>query len=335
MRGGIEVQKTRIGGQLAVYTNGGRARLAKLWKRFGIVAVLVALVAGAGALSPDVFFSSGNLLQVLIQSTTLVLVSVGIFFTILLAGIDLSVGSVLGLTGMVSAKLMMAGVPFWLAGLAGILCGAGFGFFNGALVSFTRLHSFIITLGTLSILRGVTLIVSGAQPVFGFDPRFIQLFSGRVLGVPTPIVFTTVLTVILALFAGQTLLGRNFYAVGGNAQAAFYSGISVRQATLLAFTISGACAGLAGMLVTARTGAAEPNAGTGLETAAIAAAIIGGTSFFGGRGRVGGVVLGALIISIITNILNIFDIQSYYQRVVMGSLIIVAVAVDRLAESDR
>jgi D-allose transport system permease protein len=319
----------------SIEPTGRRLSLSILWRRFGIATVLLFLICVAGALSPKIFFSSGNLLQILIQSTTLVLVSVGVFFTILLAGIDLSVGSVLGLTGMIAAKLMMVGVPFWLAGTIGIACGGLFGLFNGALVSYTRLHSFIITLGTLSILRGVTLIVSGAQPVFGFDPRFIQLFSGRIWTFPTPILFAAVLTLALALFAGHTRLGRNLYAVGGNAQAAFYSGISVRRATLLAFTISGACAGLAGMLVTARTGAAEPNAGTGLETAAIAAAIIGGTSFFGGRGRVASVVLGALIIGVITNILNIFDIQAYYQRVVMGSLIIVSVAIDRLATTER
>jgi D-allose transport system permease protein len=314
---------------------GRQSSLSSLWQRFGIAAVLLVLIAVAGALSPNIFFSRGNLLQILIQSTTLVLVSVGVFFTILLAGIDLSVGSVLGLTGMIAAKLMMGGVPFWLAGLIGLFCGGSFGLFNGALVSYTRLHSFIITLGMLSILRGVTLIFSGAQPVFGFDPRFVQLFGGRIWTFPTPILFAAALTLALAIFAGHTRLGRNLYAVGGNAQAAFYSGISVRRATLLAFAISGACAGLAGMVVTARTGAAEPSAGTGLETAAIAAAIIGGTSFFGGRGRVTGVVLGALIISVITNILNIFNIQAYYQRVVMGSLIIVSVAVDRLATTER
>ncbi|WP_218173468.1 D-allose ABC transporter permease [Pseudomonas gingeri] len=304
---------------------------ADLWQSYGTVGILVLLLVLSGILSPDYFLTANNLSQILVQSSVMVLLACGVFFTILIAGIDLSVGSMLALTGMITAKLMIAGCPFWAAILlGGLLMGAVLGAINGALVNITQLHPFIITLGTTAIYRGLTLIISDARSVFGFDRHFIELISGRLLGVPIPVIITVVVVGFLYFLSMHTKLGRNIYALGGNAQAAWFSGINIKSHTFIVFLISGVCAGVAGIVTTARTGAAEPNAGFGFETFAIASAIIGGTSFFGGRGKITGVVIGGLIIGVISNILNIMNVQSYYQQIVMGALIILAVTLDKL-----
>ncbi|MEJ0004215.1 MAG: D-allose ABC transporter permease [Pararobbsia sp.] len=308
-----------------------RPDFSTIWQTYGTFGILVLLFAIASAVSPQYFLTRDNLLQVLLQSSVMVLLACGEFFTILIAGIDLSVGSMLALTGMITAKMMMSGMPFWLAILlGGVLCGVVLGAINGLLVNLTQLHPFIITLGTAAIYRGVTLIVSDASSVFGFDRAFTGTIAGRLGGIPVPILIAFAVAAFLFFLTQYTKLGRNIYALGGNAQAAFYSGISVKLHSLVVFVISGACAGIAGVVTTARTAAAEPNAGVGFETFAIASAIIGGTSFFGGRGRVTGVVIGGLIIGVISNILNIMNVQSYYQQIVMGALIIIAVTIDKL-----
>jgi D-allose transport system permease protein len=309
-----------------------RPDFSTIWQTYGTFGILVLLFAISSIVSPQYFLTRDNLLQVLLQSSVMVLLACGEFFTILIAGIDLSVGSMLALTGMVTAKMMMmSGMPFWLAILlGGVLCGVVLGAINGLLVNLTQLHPFIITLGTAAIYRGVTLIISDASSVFGFDRAFTDAIAGRVSGIPVPILIAFVVAAFLFFITKYTKLGRNIYALGGNAQAAFYSGISVKLHSLVVFVISGACAGIAGVVTTARTAAAEPNAGVGFETFAIASAIIGGTSFFGGRGRVTGVVIGGLIIGVISNILNIMNVQSYYQQIVMGALIIIAVTIDKL-----
>ncbi len=308
-----------------------RRDFGSLWQTYGTMGILALLLVLSSILSPDYFLTRSNLSQILVQSSVMVLLACGVFFTILIAGIDLSVGSMLAFTGMITAKLMIAGCPFWLAILlGGLLMGALLGAINGALVNITQLHPFIITLGTTAIYRGLTLIISDARSVFGFDRQFVNLVSGHLLGIPVPVIITVVVVGALYFLAQYTKLGRNIYALGGNAQAAWFSGINVKAHTFIVFLISGLCAGVAGIVTAARTGAAEPNAGFGFETFAIASAIIGGTSFFGGRGKISGVVIGGLIIGVISNILNIMNVQSYYQQIVMGMLIILAVTIDKL-----
>jgi D-allose transport system permease protein len=309
---------------------------SSLWQSYGTMSILVLVLILSSILSPDYFLTKSNLIQILVQSSVMVLLACGVFFTILIAGIDLSVGSMLAVTGMVTAKLMIAGCPFWMAILlGGLLLGAVLGAINGALVNITQLHPFIITLGMNAIYRGLTLIISDARSVFGFDRRFINGISGQVLGVPVPVLITILVVLALWFLAQKTKLGRNIYALGGNAQSAWFSGINIKLHTFIVFVLSGICAGIAGIVTTARTGAAEPNAGFGFETFAIASAIIGGTSFFGGRGKVTGVVVGGLLIGVISNILNLMNVQSYYQQIVMGALIIVAVTVDKLFTRKR
>jgi D-allose transport system permease protein len=313
-----------------------RRQVATFWDQYGTLCILVIIVLLFSALSPTTFTKPDNIVQIFVQSAITILVALGEFFAILIAGIDLSVGSVLALSGMMTAKLMVAGVhPVLAVLLGGILVGIVLGAINGALVNFTGLHPFIITLGTNAIFRGVTLIISGANPVFGFPYEFITALTGNIWFIPSPVVLALAVAIILWFVTAKTRLGRNIYALGGNRDAAYFSGIDVKLLTLIVFMISGVCAGLAGVLSTARLGAAEPAAGQGFETFAIASAIIGGTSFFGGKGRIPSVVIGGLIIGTISNGLNMLQIQTFYQLVVMGSLIIAAVTLDRLIGKTR
>jgi D-allose transport system permease protein len=313
-----------------------RNQLATIWDRYGTLCILVIIVVLFSALSPTIFTKPDNIVQIFVQSALTILVAVGEFFAILIAGIDLSVGSILALTGMITAKLMVGGVhPFFAVLIGGVLTGIVLGAINGLLVNFTGLHPFIITLGTNAIFRGVTLIISGANPVFGFPYEFITALTGNIGFVPAPVVLALAVALILWFVTAKTRLGRNIYALGGNREAAYFSGIDVKLHTLIVFIISGVCSGLAGVLSAARLGAAEPAAGQGFETFAIASAIIGGTSFFGGKGRIPSVVVGGLIIGTISNGLNMLQIQTFYQLVVMGSLIIAAVSLDRLIGQAR
>lgn len=306
------------------------------WLKYGTAAILILMVAVFGALQPKAFLSGNNLMQIVIQSSVTILIACGEFFAILLAGIDLSVGSTLALTGMVTAKLMAANVaPIWAVLLGSILLGIAIGAFNGLLVNVTGLHPFVITLGTQAILRGLVMIISDARAVANLPRAFASVVGGRVLGIPMPILIAVGMAAILTFITLKTQLGRNLYALGGNKQAAWFAGINVFNHTMAAFVLSGLCAGIAGMVNIARLGAAEPNAGTGYETFAIASAIIGGTSFFGGKGIIPKVVVGGLVIGVINNGLNMMSVSSYYQTVAMGSLIIIAVTLDRFFGASR
>jgi D-allose transport system permease protein len=230
-----------------------------------------------------------------------------------------------------TGKLMVAGMnPFLAVLIGGVFTGVWLGGFNGLLVNYTGLHPFIITLGTNAIFRGLTMIISGANPVYGFPYEFIQALTGNFWIIPAPVLLALSVAAVLWFLSAKTRLGRNIYALGGNREAAYFSGIDIKLHTLIVFVISGVCSGLAGVLSAARLGAAEPGAGQNFETFAIASAIIGGTSFFGGKGRIPSVVIGGLIIGTISNGLNVLQIPTFYQLVVMGSLIIAAVSLDRL-----
>ena len=308
-----------------------------MWNKYGTFGILILMIIIFGVSSPEYFLTGNNITQIFTQSSVNVLIGMGVFFAILIAGIDLSVGSILAFSGMVTAKLMIMGVdPVLAAVIGGVFVGGSMGAINGALVNYTGLHPFIITLGTNTIFRGATLIISDANSVYGFPYEYVQIFAGTLFGIPTPVIIALIVAVILWFITTKTRLGRNIYALGGNATSAHFSGIDVKKHTMIVFVISGICAGIAGVVTTARLGSAEPLAGTGFETYAIAAAIIGGTSFFGGKGRIVSVVIGGLIIGTINNGLNILQVQTYYQLVVMGGLIITAVAIDQfIARKDK
>lgn len=303
----------------------------ELWNAYSTVAILILMVAVFSILRPKSFLSAGNYIKIIEQSAIYILLACGEFYGIILGGIDLSVSSTMALSGVVCAKLMVSGMNPFLAVILGIfLFGAIVGALNGTLINITNLPPFIITLGTQSVFRGLTYILSEARSVSGISTGFMGTVAGKLGGVvPMPIIIALLVAAFMIFFTTQTKAGRNIYALGGNPQSAYFAGITTKQHQLLCFILSGICASLAGMVNIARLGSAEPNAGTGYETYAIAAVIIGGTSFFGGQGTVWKVVVGAIIIGVINNGLNMVGLSSYYQQIAMGILIILAVTLDR------
>lgn len=302
------------------------------WDRYSTITIMLLMIVIFGILRPNTFLSTGNLVKIAEQSSIFILLGLGQFFAILLGGIDLSVSSTMALSGAVMAKLMaQTGLHPVLAVLVGgVLFGAFIGFLNGVLVTATGLPPFIITLGTQAILRSLVYIFTDARAVSGLPASFTKTMGGKLFGyIPVPLIVVVVTAALLTFLTTKSQSGRNLYALGGNTQSAWYAGIAVKKHTIMAFMISGICAGLAGMVNIARLAAAEPNAGTGYETYAIEAVIIGGSSFFGGVGKIPKVVIGGLIIGIINNGLNMVGVSSYYQQLAMGCLLIVAVTLDR------
>jgi D-allose transport system permease protein len=308
------------------------SKFKSYWDKFGTLGILVLILIGLSAAQPEYFLSIDNFKQIGLQSTVFLLLAYGEFFAILLGGIDLSVGAIAGLTGMLTAMMLVAGVPVPLAIIFGLLISIILGAINGILINTMKLHPFIITLGTASIFRGATLVISKGNPIYRFPASFNKI-AGNVLGIPVPLIIAAVVGIILVFFTIKTVVGRNLFALGGNKQSAWYSGINVNLHTLIAHSLAGLMSGIAGLVMTARIAAADPMSGNGYETYAIAACIIGGTSFFGGKGKISGVVIGALIIGTISNGLNILNVPSFWQQVVMGSLIIGSVALDRFVGS--
>ncbi|MGW8114232.1 D-allose ABC transporter permease [Caproicibacterium sp. NSD3] len=315
-----------------------RFTFSDYWDRYSTITILAIMIVVFGVLRPSSFLTTGNLVKIMEQSSITILLGLGEFFAILLGGIDLSVSSIMALSGAMTAKLMInAGFDPWLAILVGIVFfGLFVGLVNGVLVTATGLPPFIITLGTQAILRSLVYIVTDARAVSGLPASFSTSIGGKLFGVvPVPIIVALVAAAVLTFFTVKCQSGRNLYALGGNTQSAWYAGITVKKHTIIAFAISGLCAALAGMVNIARLAAAEPNAGTGYETYAIEAVIIGGASFFGGIGKIPKVIIGGLIIGVINNGLNMVGVSSYYQQLAMGCLLIIAVTLDRFFGASR
>ena len=310
----------------------GNAKIFKsYWEKFGTLAIFAVMWCVFAAAAPPAFRSGGNFIQIITQSATIMLLACGEFFAILIAGIELSIGSIVAFTGMITAKLMVEfGVDPILAFLLGsVLGGIVCGFINGTLINLTGVHPFIITLGTQSVFRALTLIISNAQATFGMPKIFLQSFGGLFHGVSMAIVIAMIAAVLCWFVTTKLTFGRNLYVLGGNRDAAWFSGIHVKKHVLAVHTISGLCAGICGAVMAARLGAAEPNTSIGAETEAIAAAIIGGTSFFGGKGKIPNVIVGALILGLISNGLNMCSVPTFYQNLATGLLLIAAVSLDQ------
>lgn len=307
-----------------------RFTFSSYWKKFGTVSIMLLLLVVLMITKPTAIFSASSVPQILRQSAVNILLALGEFFAILLGYIDLSVSAACGLSGMVAA----IGMAYWelpwvLACVVGVLVGTLIGAVNGLLINKTGLHPFIITLGTQTIYFGLMLVISNSSSVYGFPSGFSGFMNATLFGVlPVSAILALLAAMVLWFVTTKTTLGRNLYALGGNREAAWYSGINVHRHQMVVYMISGTCAGLAGIVLTGRLNAAAPTAGMGYETYAIAATIIGGTSFFGGIGKIPGVVAGGLIIGIINYGMTVLMLDSSLQKVVMGALIIIAVTLD-------
>ncbi|TES86294.1 ABC transporter permease [Candidatus Aerophobetes bacterium] len=300
--------------------------LGQTWENYSIYIVLVVLFV-AGAVSSGAFLKVVNLLNILRQVSILGLISIGMTLVILTAGIDLSVGAVVGLTSIVLSLLMPSGVL--LAVFIALLCGVMVGLVNGIGVAKGGMPPFIVTLGMMSIGRGLALFVSQGQVIEFFNPSFEILGAGRVKGiVPVSALIFLGIIGLASFMLRNTVFGRNVYAVGANEEAARLSGINVERVKIMAYLLSGLLASTGGLVYASLLTVGVPTGGQGMELDAIAAVVIGGTSFFGGIGSMSGTLAGVLIIGIINNVLNLRNISPYIQQLAKGVIILVAVYVD-------
>lgn len=305
--------------------------------KYGVLLFLVALIVIFTIYNP-LFLSPRNIKNILTEVSIYGIIGVGMTYVILTGGIDLAVGSLLAFAAICGAYLMQAlGGDFvmgWLVALfAACAVGTAAGYVHGKVVTRFSVPAFIVTLGGLSVWRGATLIVNDGAPISGFNEAFRWWGRGDVLGIPVPVLVFLVVALVGYVALRYTRFGRQVYAVGGNPEAARLSGLSVPSVVLSVYVITGFLAGLAGFLLSARLGSAEAVAGTGYELRVIASVVIGGTSLFGGLGGVGGTVIGALLIGVLINGLVIMNVSAYYQQVVIGIIIVLAVGFDTYAKS--
>lgn len=278
------------------------------------------------------FLTANNLLNLLLQVTSNALIAFGMTFVILTGGIDLSVGSILALSSALTAGLLGSGMPVTLAILISLILGCILGMMNGLLISYGKLAPFIVTLATMTIFRGATLVYTNGNPITkGLSDTFLFQFLGQgyIVGIPFPVIIMFIVFIILYVLLHKTAFGKSVYAIGGNEKAAYISGVKLNKVKIIIYSISGIMASISGLIITSRLSSAQPTAGASYEMDAIAAVVLGGTSLSGGKGRILGTLIGALIIGVLNNGLNIIGVSAFWQQVVKGVVILIAVLIDR------
>ncbi len=316
----------------------GPSFVLEVIRRMGIlVALLVIALAVFGFINPR-FLSTINIVSVLRQTTFLAILAMGSMFPLVVGGFDLSIGAIISLISVISTLIMKMEIfpsPILMVALgiiAGILVATMVGLFNGLIIAVFRVSPFIVTLATMSISAGSALIIAKGVPIFGIPDIFSITFAGDIVGIPVPIVATILIAIVGYLVMNWTHLGRFFWAIGGNINAAKLSGIFTEKYVILAYAISGFLAGISGMLLTARVGSGELTLGSTLMMKAIAAAVLGGTAVGGGKGDIPGVVLGAFFITLLANGMNLVGLGSFIQQVILGILLLFAIIVDRYTQ---
>jgi len=297
-------------------------------RRFGILFAFILLMVVLAFLS-DSFLTVNNLLNIARQVSINAIIAAGMTFVILTFGIDLSVGSVLAFSGAIIAGLLSRGHPLVVGIGAGLLVGGLIGLLNGLIITKGGVQPFIATLGMLTIARGATLVYTDGRPITGLPDAFVWLGAGEIARIPVPVVIMAFVFAASYVVLTQTVLGRYIYAIGGNEEATRLSGVNVAFYKTLAYVISGALSALSAVILTARLNSAQPTAGMGYELDAIAAVVLGGTTLAGGEGGIAGTLLGAFIIGVLNNGLNLLNVSSFYQQVVKGVVILLAVLLDR------
>lgn len=278
------------------------------------------------------FLTANNLLNLLLQVTSNALIAFGMTFVILTGGIDLSVGSILALSSALTAGLLGSGMPVTLAILISLILGCILGMMNGLLISYGKLAPFIVTLATMTIFRGATPVYTNGNPITkGLSDTFLFQFLGQgyIVGIPFPVIIMFIVFIVLYVLLHKTAFGKSVYAIGGNEKAAYISGVKLNKVKIIIYSISGIMASISGLIITSRLSSAQPTAGASYEMDAIAAVVLGGTSLSGGKGRILGTLIGALIIGVLNNGLNIIGVSAFWQQVVKGVVILIAVLIDR------
>ncbi|MGO4269200.1 ABC transporter permease [Paenibacillus sp. TAF58] len=300
----------------------------------GILIALVSLIVFF-ALTTSTFLSTSNVLNVLRQISINAIIAFGMTFTILINGIDLSVGSILAVSQVITIGLLFMGVPIVPALIVGLLIGAVLGLINGFVITKGKIPPFIVTLSMMIMARGFAYVLTGGRPM-SFNNEILSFIGNGYIGpIPVPIIIMVICLIITSFILNKTKFGRHVYAVGGNREAARFSGIQISKIEMIVYTISGLLAGLSGVILAARMSSAQPTSGSGFELDAIAAVVLGGTSFSGGIGKIGGVFIGALIIGVLNNGLNLMHVSSYWQMIIKGLVIVTAVYVDSLKKKKR
>ncbi|UYZ15244.1 ribose ABC transporter permease [Brevibacillus sp. WF146] len=299
-----------------------------LVNKYRVLIIFIALCAAASMLS-EAFLTVNNLLNVARQVSITAIIAAGMTLVILIAGIDLSVGSVMAFSGAIAAGMLTAQWPLGVALIAALLVGLGFGIINGLFVTRWGIPSFITTLAVMVIARGMTLVYTQGYPLVVSHESFRYIGNGKMLGIPLPILIMLFLYASLYWVLRNTSFGRYVYAIGGNEEASRLSGIPVNTIKVAVFGICGLLSALSAIVYTSRLMSAQPTAGTGIELDAIAAVIIGGTSLAGGKGGIAGTLIGALIMGILDNVLNLMNVSPFYQSIVKGLVILAAVLADR------
>ncbi|MDR0539315.1 MAG: ABC transporter permease [Spirochaetaceae bacterium] len=282
----------------------------------------------------EYFFSLQNFLTVATQTAVIAIIAIGQTYVMITGGIDLSIGSNMALAGMASALCLQTGMPALAAIIVGLVSGALVGFINGAFVSFGKLPPFIATLGTMTAIRGVSLTLTAGIPISGLPKAFTVWGTDASLGIPHPVYVMAALTIVFGFILAKTRPGRYVYAVGSNYEAARLSGVNTRRVIIMVYVFSGLLAAFAGLIMAARITTAQPTAGDGYELDAVASSVIGGTSTMGGEGTVAGTFIGAFVIGILRNGLNLIGVSPFIQKIVIGIVIVASVFLDRIKRKE-
>lgn len=319
----------------AVDAKNTRINMAALFSTYGIVFVLMALVAFFSC-AADNFFTASTMMNILKQVSVVGIASVGMTMILISGGMDLSIGSTIGLASVSAAMFMKGGMGGITASALAILIATCCGFANGVFVHALRIPPFIATLGMMISIRGLAYLVTGGLPVFGFSDTFAQFSQGYLFGfIPRPVLVMAAVFALGYLFLNRTKYGRHIYGVGCNEEATKLSGVSVRNIKLMVYTIGGALAGLAGVVMLSRVNSGQPKGGDGFEMSIITACVLGGVSISGGEGKIGFVVIGVLIMGVLSTGLIMMGINDYVQQVIRGLVLIGAVALDRMVKHNQ
>ncbi len=309
-----------------------KALLQKLAPFFSLVILIIFF-----SFSSEYFLNFENLITVILQTAVIGTLAIGATFIIITAGIDLSVGAVMAVSGVSAGVAIQAGFPVIPGALIGIFVGASFGFVCGFLVAKPKIPPFIVTLGMMMIARGITMVLTQGRAIyFRKTPEFAAISQGKLFdSIPYPVIYLLLIAVITGFILKKTVIGRYIYAVGSNEEAARLSGINVAKTKLFTYTLAGLLSGIGGIILAARLNSAQPTAGLGYELDAIAAAVIGGTSLMGGVGTVTGTIIGAFIMAILKNGLNLMNVSQFWQMVAMGVVVIGAVYLDTVRKKKK
>lgn len=300
-------------------------------ENIGIIAALfvLCLFLALNPITKDSFLTQKNVFNVLRQISSNLFLACGMTMVIILGGIDLSVGSIIALSGCIAAGAVSRyNMPIFVAVLFGLAIGLAIGMINGFIISRTTIPPFIVTLAMMNIAKGLAYVYTGGSPVRVVTKEWQFIGAGYIGSIPTPVIILVIVLIVTGLIMNKTKMGRHIYAVGGNAQAAVFSGIKVARVKFFVHAFSGLMAGLAGIVLASRMYSGQPTAGEGAEMDAIAAVVVGGTSMAGGAGKIGGTIIGGLIIGVLNNGLNLLNVNSFWQYVVKGFVILLAVFLD-------